>query len=62
MVRSKVRIHALSRFRIGVAAYGVWALPPNAGRTAQRYIQEIGQFVGRATSCVGEELRSSRKR
>jgi hypothetical protein len=24
----------------------VWALPPNVGGTAQRYRQEIGQFVG----------------
>jgi hypothetical protein len=39
MVRSEVRIHALDRFHIGGSAYFVWALPPNAGGTAQRHIQ-----------------------
>jgi hypothetical protein len=34
MVRSDGRIHALGGFRIGGTAYGVWALPPNAGGPA----------------------------
>jgi hypothetical protein len=39
MVRSDGRIHFLSRFHIGGFAYFVWALPSNAGGTAQRHGQ-----------------------
>src|SRR5437870_11612338 len=31
------RIQSLGRFHIGGVAYFVWALPPNAGGTAQRH-------------------------
>ena len=31
---------------MGASAYWVWELPPNVAGTAQRRIQEIGQFVG----------------
>jgi hypothetical protein len=46
MARSDKRIHSLGCFHIGGVAYFVWALPPNVGGTAQRYIQAIGQCVG----------------
>jgi hypothetical protein len=34
MVKSDGKIHALGRAHIGVLAYFVWALPPNAEGTA----------------------------
>jgi hypothetical protein len=45
MVKSDGRIHSLGRFHIGGVAYFVWALPPNVGGTAQRYVQALYQHL-----------------
>src|SRR5690348_4121605 len=45
-----IRVQALGRFRIGGGTYFVWALPPNAGGTAQRHVQVHSHTTSSSTT------------